>query len=45
VCWLLVAMGVLSASGFVAGIPVDALTWLAVGLVATAAAGLADAPA
>jgi O-antigen ligase len=43
VCWLLVAMGVLSASGFVAGIPTDALTWLAVGLVATATAGLADA--
>jgi O-antigen ligase len=45
VCWLLVATGVLSASGFVAGIPTDALTWLAVGLVAVAAAGLADAPA
>jgi hypothetical protein len=44
VCWLLVAMGVLSASGFVAGIPTDALTWLAVGLAATAAVRLADAP-
>jgi O-antigen ligase len=45
VCWLLVAMGVLSATGFVAGIPTDALTWLAAGLVATAAAGLVDARA
>ncbi len=43
-CWLLVAMGALSATGFVAGIPTDGLTWLAVGLAATAAAGgLADA--
>jgi O-antigen ligase len=45
VCWLLVAMGVLSASGFVAGIPTDALMWLAVGLAATAAVRLADASA
>ncbi len=43
VCWLLVAMGVLSATGFVAGIPADALIWLAVGLGATAAVGLSDA--
>jgi hypothetical protein len=43
-CWLLVAMGALSATGFVAGIPTDGLTWLAVGLAATAAAGgLTDA--
>jgi O-antigen ligase len=45
-CWLLVAMGALSATGFVAGIPTDGLTWLAVGLAATAAAGgLTDARA
>ena len=30
--WLLVTMGVLSALGLVAGIPTDALTWLAAGL-------------
>jgi O-antigen ligase len=45
VCWLLVAMGVLSATGFVAGIPTDALTWLAVGLAAIVRAGLSDARA
>ena len=44
VCWLLVAMGCLSATGFIAGIPTDALLWLALGLVVAATAGLADAP-
>jgi hypothetical protein len=39
-CWLLVAIGVLSATGFVAGIPTDGVTWLAVGLAATATVGL-----
>jgi len=38
--WLLVTMGVLSATGFVAGIPTDGLLWLAIGLTATAAVGL-----
>ena len=37
-------MGCLSATGFIAGIPTDALLWLALGLVVAAAAGLADAP-
>jgi hypothetical protein len=39
-CWLLVAIGVLSATGFVAGIPADGVTWLAIGLAAAAAVGL-----
>jgi O-antigen ligase len=43
VCWLLVTMGCLSATGFIAGIPTDALLWLSLGLVVAAAAGLADA--
>ena len=38
VCWLLVTMGCLSATGFVAGIPTDALLWLSVGLGAVALA-------
>ncbi len=33
VCWLLVALGVWNGLGLVAGIPLDALTWLAFGLV------------
>jgi O-Antigen ligase len=37
--WLLVAAGVWNGLGLVAGIPLDALTWLAFGLVAAAAAG------
>jgi O-antigen ligase len=45
VCWLLVAIGVLSATGFVAGIPTDAVTWLAIGLAAVSAVGLARARA
>jgi hypothetical protein len=36
--WLLVAAGVWNGLGLVAGIPLDALTWLAVGLVAASAA-------
>jgi hypothetical protein len=35
---LLAAMGIWGAQGLVAGIPLDAVTWLAVGLAATAAA-------
>jgi hypothetical protein len=33
VCWLLVAMGVWNGIGLVAGIPLDALVWLALGVV------------
>jgi len=40
--WLLVATGVLNGLGLVAGIPVDALLWLALGLAAAAAGGLGD---
>ena len=36
--WLLVAAGVWNGLGLVAGIPLDALTWLGVGLIASAAA-------
>jgi hypothetical protein len=36
--WLLVATGVWNGLGLVAGIPLDALTWLGVGLIAAAAA-------
>jgi O-antigen ligase len=43
--WLLCAMGTWSAVGLVAGIPLDALTWLGLGLAATAAAGAARAVA
>jgi O-Antigen ligase len=39
--WLLVAMGVWSAIGLVAGLPLDGLTWLALGLAAATAAGAA----
>jgi O-antigen ligase len=38
--WLLVAMGVLTAIGLVAGIPTDALLWIAAGLCSAPA--LAD---
>ncbi len=44
-CWLLVAMGVLSATGFVAGLPTDGVLWLAIGLAATATVGLTQAAA
>ncbi len=37
--WLLVAMGVWTALGLVAGIPLDGLTWVALGLAVAAAAG------
>jgi O-antigen ligase len=37
--WLLLVMGTWSAVGLVAGVPMDALTWIALGLAATAAAG------
>ena len=39
---LLVAMGLFGAQGFVAGIPLDALLWLAVGLVARSRVPLAE---
>jgi hypothetical protein len=38
--WILLAMGTWSAVGLVAGVPLDALTWMALGLAATAAAGV-----
>jgi O-antigen ligase len=37
VAWLLAAMALWAAQGFVAGIPLDAHTWLALGLAAAAA--------
>jgi O-antigen ligase len=37
--WLVLAMGTWTAVGLVAGVPLDALTWIALGLAATAAAG------
>jgi O-antigen ligase len=37
--WLLLAMGTWTAVGLVAGVPLDALTWIALGLAAAAAAG------
>lgn len=43
--WLLVAMGVLSALGLVAGIPSDALFWLTLGLCVYAAGRTRDAAA
>jgi O-antigen ligase len=42
--WLLVAAGVWNGLGLVAGIPLDALTWLGVGLIGAAAAWTADVP-
>src|SRR5262249_56347443 len=36
--WLLVVAGVWNGLGLVAGIPLDALTWFAVGLIGAAAA-------
>ena len=41
VLWVLVAAGVWNGLGLVAGIPLDALTWLSFGLVAAAAAATA----
>jgi O-antigen ligase len=38
VCWMLVAAGVWNGLGLVAGIPLDAVTWLSFGLIAAAAA-------
>jgi hypothetical protein len=37
--WLLLAMGTWTAVGLVAGVPLDALTWIALGLAAAAAGG------
>jgi O-antigen ligase len=39
VLWLLLCIGVWNALGIIAGIPMDALTWLALGLAATPATG------
>ena len=46
-CWILVAAGTWNALGIVAGIPLDALTWLGLGLAAAAipAAAAAAEPA
>jgi len=43
--WLAVVMGIWNGIGLIAGLPLDALFWLAVGLAATAAAGMEDARA
>ena len=43
--WLSIVMGIWLGVGLVAGLPIDALLWLAVGLAATAAAGMEDAEA
>jgi hypothetical protein len=42
--WLVLALGLWTAFGLVAGVPLDALAWLAIGTVAagTAAAARAD---
>ena len=45
ILWLLVAAGVWNGLGLVAGIPLDALTWLSFGLIAASAAGVARARA
>ena len=37
--WLLLVMGTWTAVGLVAGVPLDALTWIALGLAAAAAGG------
>jgi O-antigen ligase len=42
---ILAAMGIWGGQGLVAGIPLDAATWLALGLGATAAAERTRAPA
>ena len=36
ICWILVAAGTWNALGIVAGIPLDALTWIGLGLAAAA---------
>ena len=41
-CWLLVATGVWTGIGLVPGLPLDALTWLAFGLVTVRDQGLAS---
>ena len=41
---VLAAMGIWGGQGLVAGIPLDAATWLGVGLAATAAAQRSQAP-
>jgi hypothetical protein len=42
---VLAAMGVWGAQGLVAGIPLDAATWLGIGLAGVAAAERSRAPA
>ena len=37
--WLLLLMGTWTAVGLVAGVPLDALTWIALGLAVAASAG------
>jgi hypothetical protein len=41
---ILSAMGIWGGQGLVAGIPLDAVTWLGFGLAATAAAQRSQAP-
>lgn len=43
--WTLLVAGLASATGLVAGIPLDALLWIAAGLAAAAAAEVSRAPA
>ena len=40
VFWLVLALGLWTAVGFVAGLPLDALTWLAIGAVAAGSAAV-----
>jgi hypothetical protein len=40
--WLCIVIGIWNGIGLIAGLPLDALLWLALGFTATAAAGLVD---
>jgi hypothetical protein len=44
-CWTALVVWLWTAQGFVSGIPLDAVTWLAVGLAATGAAWVRQASA